>query len=170
MAGLGVRLYFVIDNSLRFGLDVSPRTTIDRLSSGEQQMVEIIRSLNSNSWVVVMDEPTSALSEIDKERLFSFVKQMTIENVAVIYITHHMPEIFRVADEVTVIRDGKVVDTIPTKETTEGEIVRMMVGTQTKKSLIRSRDRMGEIAMEVSGLTRYRMFENANFAHGVEKS
>ncbi|MEP4637354.1 MAG: ATP-binding cassette domain-containing protein, partial [Yoonia sp.] len=93
----------------RFGLDLDPSRPVRDLNSGEKQIVEIIRALMSNSWLIVMDEPTSALSEEDKERLFGFIRRMKDEGVAIIYISHHMPEIFGIAEEVTVMRDGKIV-------------------------------------------------------------
>jgi ribose transport system ATP-binding protein len=146
----------------KFGLNINPRTRVDQLSSGEQQMVEILRSLNSNAWVIVMDEPTSALSEADKEKLFTFINQLKRAGVAIIYITHHMPEIFRVAGLVTVLRDGKLVKTVPTNETSEEDVVRMMVGTKRPIGT-RQSGRKDKIALEVRNLTRDGMFQDITF-------
>ncbi len=116
----------------RFGLTIDPRRLIKDLNSGEKQIVEIIRALMSNAWLIVMDEPTSALSEADKERLFEFIRRLRSENIAIIYISHHMPEILAISDRVTVMRDGKVVASSLVSDAVEQDIVREMNGRELR--------------------------------------
>ncbi len=87
----------------------------------------------SDSWLIVMDEPTSALSEEDKQRLFAFVARMKSEGISIIYISHHMPEIFDVADRVTVMRDGELVLSERTNDTTEDAVIHAMTGKELEE-------------------------------------
>lgn len=79
------------------------RQKIDQLTVGQQQMVEIAKAFGSNAWIVVMDEPTSAITEADKENLFKIIRELKENNIAVVYISHRMSEIFEIADEITIL-------------------------------------------------------------------
>ena len=94
----------------RVGLDLDPLKTIDEISQHEAQLVEIAKVLGSNPCVLVMDEPTSALSREEVNRLFEIIRQLKKLGLTIIYISHHLPEVFEIADRVTVLRDGRVID------------------------------------------------------------
>ena len=140
----------------RFGLDIDPGTPVRELNSGEKQIVEIIRALMSNSWLIVMDEPTSALSEEDKGRLFEFIRRMKEEGIAIIYISHHMPEIFTIAEQVTVMRDGVIVLSERTQTTTEAAVIQSMTGEALKDFVKPQKDIMGDALLSVRGLSKGR--------------
>lgn len=147
----------------RFGLDLNPNDPVRELNSGEKQIVEIIRSLMSDSWLIVMDEPTSALSEEDKERLFSFIRRMKAEGISIIYISHHMPEIFEIADTVTVMRDGRIVLSEPTAQTAEATVIHAMTGTELENFVKPHKEQTGETLLSVENLTKAGVFDDVGF-------
>ncbi len=109
-------------------LDIDPETKVKDLSVAKQQMVEIAKALSYNSKVLIMDEPTAALSKSEIEELFRFIRDLRSKNHAIVYISHRMDEIFVISDRVTVMRDGQYVGTLNTKDTDKDEIIKMMVG------------------------------------------
>ncbi len=147
----------------RFGLKLDPNLPVRELNSGEKQIVEIIRSLMSNSWLIVMDEPTSALSEEDKERLFGFIERMKQEGIAIIYISHHMPEIFGIAERVTVMRDGKIVLSERIPDTSEPAVIRSMTGRELARFEKPHKEISGEPVLKVESLTKPGSFDDVSF-------
>ena len=117
----------------RFGIDIDPRADVENLRVGEQQLVEIARALSLNADVLVLDEPTSALSEAEAQRLASFVRGLARQGVAIVYISHRMSEVFALADKITVLRDGNFIATRRSGEISERDVIRMMVGRELKK-------------------------------------
>ncbi len=109
-------------------LTLDPRTKVSELTVARQQMVEIAKALTFNSKILVMDEPTSALTTSEIEELFNIIKKLQARGVGIVYISHRMEELFRISDRVTVMRDGEYVGTKNTKETNLDEIINMMVG------------------------------------------
>lgn len=148
----------------RFGLTLDPARPVRELNSGEKQIVEIIRALMSNSWLIVMDEPTSALSEEDKELLFEFIRRMKAEGVSMIYISHHMPEIFGIAEQVTVMRDGRIVLSERTSETTEDKVIQSMTGTELD-DFVKPHKAIssGDAILSVSALSKSEAFRDVTF-------
>lgn len=118
----------------RMGFDLDPRTRVSRLPVGAQQVVEIAKAISCDARVVIMDEPTSALSEQETESLFRVIKQLKQNGVGIIYITHKLDELDHIADDVTVFRDGKFVAERPFAEVSKDEIVRMMIGREMSAS------------------------------------
>jgi ribose transport system ATP-binding protein len=110
------------------GASFSPTTPVASLSLAEQQLVEIARAIHANARILVMDEPTAALSAHESERLFELIRRLRQDGLAIIYVSHRMAEIARLADRVTVLRDGGFVGTLTRAEATPERIVRMMVG------------------------------------------
>ncbi|AME25995.1 MULTISPECIES: sugar ABC transporter ATP-binding protein [Burkholderiaceae] len=108
-------------------LDVDPSTRVSELSVGQQQMVEIAKALAYQSKVIIMDEPTASLSHHETRTLLQLIKRLRERDIAVVYISHRLEEIFELADHVTVLRDGRTVDTSPIAEVTRDSLVRMMV-------------------------------------------
>ena len=139
----------------RIGLDINPMTTVRDLSVAEQQMVEIARALSMKSRLIVMDEPTSALSASEVDKLFRIARDLKAQGLSVIFVTHRLEEVFEICDRYTVMRDGKLVGTGNVAETTIDGIIRMMVGREVK-ALFAHRDtaEFGETALAVEGLTR----------------
>jgi ribose transport system ATP-binding protein len=116
----------------RFECRFSARQLAGSLSIAEQQIVEIAKALNFNARILVMDEPTAALDEAETERLLDFVRQLRAEGVAIVFISHRMPQVFAIADTVTVLKDGRLVGTHARFQVTPDLIVRQMVGRELK--------------------------------------
>jgi ribose transport system ATP-binding protein len=116
----------------RLGAPFGPNTIVGTLSIAEQQLVEIARALHVNAKILVMDEPTTALSSRETEKMFTLVKQLRSEGIAIIYISHRMAEVYELADRVAVLRDGSYVGTLVADEISADRLVRMMVGRELK--------------------------------------
>ncbi|MCX5648465.1 MAG: sugar ABC transporter ATP-binding protein, partial [Planctomycetota bacterium] len=112
----------------RFNLDLSPRTLVKHLSAAQQQVIEILKAMSYRPRVLVLDEPTSSLTATDTQRLFRNMDRLKAEGTSIVYISHHLREVFQVADRVTVLRDGRHVETLPAAGLTEDAIVKRMVG------------------------------------------
>lgn len=146
------------------GLKVDPRRSVGSLSVAQQQLVEIARALNRDSSVLVMDEPTAALTEPEVKRLFEVIGQLRAQGHAVIYISHRLDEIFTIADDVTVMRDGRVITTVKVAETSEQALITAMVGRAVGTPQRTDRYLTPDKApvLEVSELTRKGAFENVS--------
>ena len=112
----------------RLGIALDPEARVGSLRVGEQQLVEIAKALSISARILIMDEPTSALSPAECERLFTIVRQLAREGVAIIYISHRLDEVMHLADRVTVFRDGRHVLTKPIEELDHDKIIAAMVG------------------------------------------
>jgi len=145
------------------GVEIDLEREMRTLSVGQQQLVEIAKSLMSNAEVIIMDEPTAALTDREIKVLFDTIEKLTAKNVAIIYISHRMEEIFAISERVTVMRDGVSVDTTPTAETNNDEVVRKMVGRDIKDYYPDNETEKGEILFEVKDLSDDKVFENIDF-------
>ena len=125
----------------------------EQLSPAQRQLVEIMRALIADVRVIAFDEPTSSLSDTEVDALFALVRRLRDDGVAVLYVSHRMPEIFAIADRVTVLRDGAVVGTRPVPETTTDELVSMMVGRDLTGMYIREPHPHGDVVLSVRGLS-----------------
>ena len=132
---------------------VDPSKKLKDLRIGEQQLVEIAKAISLNSKIIVMDEPTSAISEKEAEKLFTIIRRLRGEGKGIIYITHRMEEIFKIADRLTVMRDGQYIGTVKAAETSKDEIIRMMVGRDMSEQYPKDLTEKGEVALEVKNLT-----------------
>ncbi|HEL0619437.1 ribose import ATP-binding protein RbsA [Streptococcus equi subsp. zooepidemicus] len=137
----------------RLGISIPLDLPIGSLSVGQQQMIEIAKSLLSEVSLLVMDEPTAALTDRETESLFQMIASLKKEGVGIVYISHRMEEIFRVTDLVTVMRDGIVVDTKPTAETNPAELVKKMVGRDIDDYYPAKAAELGELVFEVENLS-----------------
>src|SRR5258708_36293392 len=108
--------------------DVDPRESVRRPGVAQQQMVDIAKALSPDARILVMDEPTAALSDHECERLFAMMARLKADGVAIVYISHRMAEVFALGDRVTVLRDGKLVRSLLPDDATPDELVRLMVG------------------------------------------
>jgi ribose transport system ATP-binding protein len=145
----------------RLGLDLDPNTLVKKLSTAQQQMVEVVKALSKDVKLVIMDEPTSSLTSREITKLFEIVEKLKEQDVAIIYISHRMDEIKRVGDCVTVLRDGTYVDTVDAKTCELGELINMMVGRKIEKLYERNYVEPGEMVLETHDLTGLR-FRNVN--------
>jgi inositol transport system ATP-binding protein len=139
----------------RIGLDINPLMLVRELSIAEQQMVEIARALSMKSRLIIMDEPTSALSSSEVDKLFAIARELKAQGLTIVFVTHRLEEVFRICDRYTVLRDGKVVGSGAVAETSVGGIIRMMVGREVN-ALFAHREvaKVGEVALAVEGLSR----------------
>lgn len=133
-------------------------------SVGEQQMIEIAKALMMDAKVIIMDEPTSALTDREIEKLFKIMKELTANGVSIVYISHRMEEIFEICDRITVMRDGISVATLPIKDTNFEEVVKHMVGRELSDRYPDRHQKFGETVLEVKGLTRKNVFHDINFS------
>jgi len=147
------RLYAEVGQLLsKYGLGVSPRALIKTLGVGKMQMVEIAKALSENAKVLILDEPTSALTEAEVDRLMEIIANLKQHNVTCIYITHKLEEFFRIADTITVLRDGKVVASQPTSHYTLERLVSYMVGREMKERFPKRHRCIGDRVLEVKDL------------------
>ena len=141
------------------GVDIDPDARVADIGVAEQQLVEIARALSTDGRVIVMDEPTAALNRSEVASLLGVVRRLRDEGRAIIYVSHHLEEVFEVADRVTVLRDGKNVATTDVTETDETELVRHMVGRDVE--LVTHRDRRREGRSRLAGQRPLRGFPAA---------
>ena len=137
----------------RVRLDVDPRTQVNQLPLAQQQMVEVAKALSLDARLIVMDEPTSSLTEREVDTLFEQMRQLKAQGVAIIFITHRLAEVFQVADRVTVLRDGELVGSEPIDGLTEERIIRLMVGREVSDVYVRTDHARGDVVLAVEGLT-----------------
>jgi ABC-type sugar transport system ATPase subunit len=137
----------------RLGLDIDSDRPVDRLRVGQRQLVEIAKALSLDTRIIVMDEPTSALSEAEVDYLFEVIRGLRVHGVAVIYISHRLDEIFAIADRVTVLRDGRVVGTAPVAELSRRRLISMMVGRDLEVLYPKTEVAIGDELLAVEHLT-----------------
>lgn len=146
------------------GLNIDTKQIIKDLGIGKQQMVEIAKALSKNAKIIVMDEPTSSLSEKEVEELFEVILRLKRSKISFIYISHKIDEIFKICDRVTVMRDGEKIITLNTKFTTKDELIRYMVGRTLDQYFPKIEIKDGrQEALRVENLTRRGIFENVSF-------
>ena len=143
--------------------DLDPATPAEDLSQHEAQLVEIAKALGAGPCILVMDEPTSTLSRQEVARLFEIIRRLRRRGIAIIYISHHLSEVFEVADRVTVLRDGRKVATCDVAEVTKERLVEMMVGGAVSDLYAERARRPGRVRLEVRGLDRWGFFHDASF-------
>ena len=134
-------------------IDVDPSTVMSEMSVSERQMVEIAKAVSYDAKVIVLDEPTSSLNEQEVEHLFKIIEQLKSEGRAIIYISHKMEEIMRICDEITVMRDGKLIATNPASEMTLEKIIKQMVGRELKERFPQKSNEVGDVALKVENLS-----------------
>jgi ribose transport system ATP-binding protein len=136
----------------QIGFDINPRDSVHRLGVAQQQMVEIAKALSQDARILVMDEPTAALSDHECERLFAMMARLKADGAAIVYISHRMAEVFALGDRVTVLRDGKLVRSLLPDEATPDELVRLMVGRNVDMTYPRHFRQPGATMLDVKGL------------------
>ncbi|MGL5232906.1 MAG: sugar ABC transporter ATP-binding protein [Fusobacteriaceae bacterium] len=142
---------------------LSPDTLVGKLSVGYQQMVEIVKALLIEAKLVILDEPTAALTNKEIENLFHIMGELKAQGVSFLYVSHRMDEIFRISDSITVLRDGKYIGTEKTKNITEEKLVEMMTGKNIDNLYEKSDVQPGKVMLEVREISRKNEFNNISF-------
>lgn len=145
------------------GISISPKIIMSHLSVGQQQMIEICKALMADAKVIIMDEPTAALTETETNTLFRVIRNLKQKGVSVIYISHRMEEIFEICDRVTVMRDGAYMGTKNVKDTNMNELVQMMIGRELSERFPSRNSKIGNVAFEVKNLCLEGVFQNISF-------
>ncbi|WP_299793002.1 sugar ABC transporter ATP-binding protein [uncultured Marivita sp.] len=146
-----------------FGLDIDVSRPVDRLPISSRQIVEIAKALSLNSRVLLLDEPTSALAPDEVDALFEILRALTRKGIGIVYVSHHMAEIFRIADRITVLRDGRCISTMAASETSKEQVVAEMIGAAHPGDVSRAGYVGGKEVLRVSNLTNPGDFEDISF-------
>ena len=147
----------------RWEIDINPRAVMKDLSVAQTQMVEIAKAISYDARLIIMDEPTSAITEREVDHLHRMIRSLKSTGVAVIYITHKMDEVFKIADRVTVFRDGRHVATLPAEELDRAKLISLMVGRELTHMFPKEHAEIGEVVLSVRGLTRKGKVDNVSF-------
>lgn len=145
------------------GVDIDPTQRMDELSIGQQQMIEIAKALMIDAKVLIMDEPTAALTQSETEVLFKVVNSLRQKGVSIVYISHRMEEIFELCDRITILRDGTYIDTKRIADIDMNDIVKMMIGREIGERYPVRNSKIGDVAFEVKNLNCPGAFENVSF-------
>lgn len=148
----------------RLGVQISPTERMDRLSVGQQQMIEIAKALMVDAKVLIMDEPTAALTQRETEVLFEVIQSLREKGVSIVYISHRMEEIFELCDRITILRDGVYIGTENIAEITMNDVVKMMIGREIGERYPTRDCKIGKTMFEVKHLTLDNTFENISFS------
>lgn len=135
------------------GIDINVRAMLRELSLAQQQIVEIVKAISINAKVVIMDEPTSSLSNNETEILFRIIKMLKDKGTAVIFITHRLDEIYAICDRMTILRDGCYIGTREVKDLTKAEMIEMMIGRKLTNQYPQRDTKIGDVALEVRGFS-----------------
>ncbi len=147
----------------RWEIDIDPRARMRSLSIAQTQMVEIAKAISFDSRIIIMDEPTSAITEREVEHLHRMIRQLKANNTAIIYITHKMDEVFKISDFVTVFRDGKLVTTLPASQLDRDKLIALMVGRELTEMFPKEHADIGEVVLSVSSLNRGDLVKDVSF-------
>lgn len=144
-------------------INIDPNTVMRNLSVANTQMVEIAKAISYDSSLLIMDEPTSAITEREVAHLFKIIRSLRERGVAIIYITHKMDEVFQIADDITVFRDGRHIATVPASQTDRNSLIAMMVGRELTNLFPKEEAPIGEVVLSVRNLTRTGIVEGVSF-------
>ena len=147
----------------RVGLDVDTHTKTGRLSTAQKQMVEVAKALSYNARLIIMDEPTSSLTDKETDMLMNIIRALRESGVAIVFISHRMNEIFEIADRIAVMRDGQMVQCVDAKEATEQSIIAAMVGRDVKNLFAKEPAPIGDVALEVRNLSTKGFLKDISF-------
>jgi inositol transport system ATP-binding protein len=147
----------------RLNISIDPQVEVRDLSVANRQMVEIAKAVSYDSDILIMDEPTSALTEREVQHLFEIIRSLKADGKGIIYITHKMNELFEIADEVSVFRDGRYIGTHPSSEVTRDDIIRMMVGREITQMFPKKEVAIGAVRLSVKNLSLDGWFRDVTF-------
>ncbi len=164
--GLADRAAMIRDTAAileELGTPIDPRARLGDLSISQQQLVEIAKAYSADPRIIVLDEPTSSLSEHETAALFRILRRMKQAGIAIVYISHRLKEVLEIADDVTILRDGSMVDTRPAEGITAAEMIRLMVGREVTNVFPKTPSRIGEPVLRVVGLGDGYNFRDVGF-------
>lgn len=147
----------------KLGINLKPTTLMKHITVANTQLVEIAKAISYNSNLIIMDEPTSAITEREVEHLFRMIRALKEQGVAVVYITHKMDEVFQVSDDITVFRDGKHIATVPAAQATRGSLISMMVGREMTDLFPKVKAAIGDVMLSVRNLSRLNHVHDVSF-------
>ncbi len=147
----------------KLNVGFTSRTKVGDLSIANQQMVEIARALTVDAKAVIFDEPTASLTDAEKSVLFEVIADLQSDGVGIVYISHRMEEIFKITDRITVLRDGQYCGTVETANTNEEAVTQLMIGRKLDLSRNASHHELGDVALEVRGLSCGKLFQDISF-------
>ena len=147
----------------RLEIDIDPTVKMRDLSIANTQIIEIAKAISYDSSLIIMDEPTSAITDREVAHLFRMIRSLKEKGVAIIYITHKMDEVFKISDEITVFRDGKHIATVPAATTTRNNLISMMVGRELTSIFPKQDAPIGEVVLSVRNLTRKGIVRDVSF-------
>ena len=147
----------------KVGVSIPVDAVMSDLSVGQQQMIEICKALMVDAKVIIMDEPTAALTESETEGLFKVINQLREKGVSIVYISHRMEEIFALCDRITILRDGQYIDTKEIKDLTMDDVVQMMIGREIGERFPSRDSKIGDVVLKVEGLTSGKLFHDVDF-------
>lgn len=147
-----------------FGLEIDVLRSVDSLPISSRQIVEIAKALSLNSRILLLDEPTSALAPDEVDALFDVLRKLTAKGIGIVYVSHHMDEIFRISDRITVLRDGHKISTLPTSQTSQERVVAEMIGGGHPGEIVSNEGTSGEEVLSVTGLSLRSYFNDISFS------
>lgn len=147
----------------KLGIELNPNAEVAKLSVAQMQLVEIARAISYDADIIIMDEPTSALTNKEIDKLYSIVKDLIAQHKSIIFISHKLDELFTISNRITVLRDGQYVATHDSDSISHDELIRLMVGRKLENLYPKDTVEIGDIAFEVKNLTREGYFKNINF-------
>jgi ABC-type sugar transport system ATPase subunit len=146
-----------------YRMDYHPRTKVGKLPIAQIQMLEIIKAVRKNADIIIMDEPTSSLSDEESQKLFSLIKELTAKDVSIIYISHRLEEVLNLSDRITVLRDGAYIKTVSAENVTQNQLVEMMVGRTLENIYPKEEVPMGDIVLSIKDFSMGDQFKNVSF-------
>jgi len=147
----------------KIGFTMDPDTMVKDLTVGEMQMIEIIKAVSKKSKVIIMDEPTTALTDVETKRLFEVINKLKSQGIAIIYISHRLDEIFEICHRVNVLRDGKYVGEVRVEDISKDDLISMMVGRKLEEQFPYKKVQKGETLLEVKNLCYKNLVNNVSF-------
>lgn len=147
----------------KIGLDLDPDEKMKNITIAKMQMVEIVKAISYHSSIVIMDEPTSALTDSEVEDLFEIIADLKSRGVAIIYISHKMEEIFRISDDISVFRDGEYITTDKAENLTQDKVIELMVGREITEMFPKRECAIGDVVLKVEGLCSGKAVKNVSF-------
>ncbi|AWI07425.1 sugar ABC transporter ATP-binding protein [Clostridium drakei] len=147
----------------QIGCNINPNTLVKDINLGEMQMIEIAKALTKNSSVIIMDEPTTALTDVETQKLFEVIRRLKEKGIAIIYISHRMDEIFQICDSITVLRDGKYIDSVETKDVTKDDLITMMVGRKLEEQFPYKEVEKEKVLLKVENLSMKDKVKDVSF-------
>ncbi|MDE0851307.1 sugar ABC transporter ATP-binding protein, partial [Yoonia sp.] len=146
-----------------FDLSLDVTAPVDSLPISTRQIVEIAKALSLDSKVLLLDEPTSALTPDEVQALFTVLRTLTARGIGIVYVSHHMSEIFAISDRISVLRDGHMISSLPTQDTNQEKVVAEMIGSAHPGNVERTKDALGDVMLEIQNLSQDGQFSDISF-------